>query len=310
MLNLSQYFSMLRNASFRSATLTVIVVIFLFTPVICSAAIGAVPEKEHRYKIAVCDWMILKRQKIGAFKLANELGSDGVELDMGGLGSRVLFDNKLRDTAFVSLFKQEAEKYNQQISSISMSAFYAQSFASRPNYIDLVDDCINTMKAMNVKVAFLPLGVQSDLNKNPEIRPELVRRLKIAGDMAHKEGLVIGIETSLDAKSEVKLLKEINSPGIKIYFNFQNPLEAGRDIYKELRILGKKRICQIHCTDTDVVTLPNNERLDLNKIKRTLDKMGWEGWLVVERSRDKNDPTNVRKNFTTNVSYLKSIFQN
>ena len=88
-------------------------------------------EKRDRYRIAVCDWMILKRQKIGSFKLANELGSDGVELDMGGLGSRVLFDNKLRDTAFVALFKQEAGKYNQQISSIAMSAFYAQSFATR-----------------------------------------------------------------------------------------------------------------------------------------------------------------------------------
>ena len=105
-------------------------------------------------------------------------------------------------------------------------------------------------------------------------------------------------------------LKKISSPGIKIYFNFQNPLEGGRDIYKELKILGTKRICQIHCTDTDDVTLPNNKRLDMNKIKKTLDKMGWEGWLVVERSRDKNEPTNVRKNFTTNVSYLKSIFQN
>lgn len=267
-------------------------------------------EKRDRYRIAVCDWMILKRQKIGAFKLANELSSDGVELDMGGLGNRVLFDNKLRDSAFVELFKQEAEKYNQQISSIAMSGFYAQSFATRSNYRDLISDCINTMKVMDVKVAFLPLGVQSDLKKNPELRPELVRRLKIAGDMAHAEGVVIGIETSLDAKSEVKLLKEINSSGIKIYFNFQNPLEAGRDIYKELRILGKKRICQIHCTDTDDVTLPDNKRLDMYRVKKTLDKMGWEGWLVVERSRDKNEPTNVKKNFTTNVSYLKSIFQN
>ena len=25
----------------------------------------------------------------------------------------------------------------------------------------------------------------------------------------------------------------------------------------------------------------------MNKVKKTLDKMGWSGWLVVERSRDK-----------------------
>ena len=120
---------------------------------------------------------------------------------------------------------------------------------------------------------------------------------------------VIGIETQLDAKGDVRLLKEIDSPGIKIYFKFQNVLENGRDLCKELKILGKKRICQIHCTDTDGVTLPFNERLDIKKVKNTLDKMGWSGWLVVERSRDKDDVHNVRKNYGTNVRYLKEVFQ-
>ena len=78
---------------------------------------------------------------------------------------------------------------------------------------------------------------------------------------------------------------------------------------KELKTLGKKRICQIHCTDTDGVTLPFNERLDMNRVKKTLDKMGWRGWLVVERSRDKDDVRNVKKNYGTNIEYLKQIFQ-
>lgn len=52
-----------------------------------------------------------------------------------------------------------------------------------------------------------------------------------------------------------------------------------------------------------------NERLDIKKVKNTLDKMGWSGWLVVERSRDKDDVHNVRKNYGTNVRYLKEVFQ-
>ena len=63
------------------------------------------------------------------------------------------------------------------------------------------------------------------------------------------------------------------------------------------------------CTDTDGVTLPFNERLDIKKVKNTLDKMGWSGWLVVERSRDKDNVHNVRKNYGTNVRYLKEVFQ-
>ncbi|WP_321426807.1 sugar phosphate isomerase/epimerase family protein [uncultured Bacteroides sp.] len=267
-------------------------------------------KKASKYRIAACDWMILKRQKIGSFKLVSELKGDGVEVDMGGLGTRDSFDNKLRQASFRKLFKEEAAKYKLEIPSIAMSGFYAQSFVKRENYKDLVQDCIQTMVGMGAKIAFLPLGVGCDLTKNPEMRPELVKRLKIIGKMASKAGVVIGIETSLDAEGDVKLLSEINSSSIKIYYNFQNPLVAGRDLYKELRILGKKRICQIHCTDTDDVLLPYNKRLDMNKVKNTLDEIGWSGWLVVERSRDKNDPRNVKKNFGTNIDYLKQIFQN
>ena len=51
----------------------------------------------QRYKIAVCDWMILKRQKLGAFQLTKDIGADGVEVDMGSLGQRETFENHLAD---------------------------------------------------------------------------------------------------------------------------------------------------------------------------------------------------------------------
>ncbi len=149
------------------------------------------------------------------------------------------------------------------------------------------------------------------MGKEFSTRTEVVKRLKEVGDMAASEEVVIGIETQLDAKGDVKLLKEINSPGIKIYFQISKCIGESEGICA--RSLedswGKKRICQIHCTDTDGVTLPYNERLDMNKVKKTLDKMGWSGWLVVERSRDKNDVRNVKKNYGTNIKYLKEVFQ-
>lgn len=263
----------------------------------------------ERYKISVCDWMILKRQKIGEFALAREIGCDGIEVDMGGLGKRDTFDNKLRYPHFQKLFREKAQENKVEISSIAMSGFYGQSILARDNYVDLVQDCLNTMKAMDVKTAFLPLG-PCDLAKNPEIRPELVRRMKVIGDMAAREGRIIGIETSLDAQGDVELLKEIGSKGIKIYFKFQNALEVGRDVCTELKILGRDNLCElIHCTDTDGVTLNKNTRLDLKRVKKTLDSMGWSGWLVIERSRDASDVHNVKKNYGTNAAYLKSIFQ-
>lgn len=270
---------------------------------------GTSDISKQRYKVAVVDLMILKRQKLGAFQLAREIGADGVEVDLGGLGNRPTFDNKLLIDSVRAQFLVKAKELNLNIPSLAMSGYYAQSFCGRQEYIQSIEDCITTMKLMNVKIAFLPLGVQCDLVKNPERKDSVVARLKVAGDMAEKSGVVIGIETALGAADELKLLKEINSPAIKSYFNFSNALKNGRDLYRELQILGKDNIVQIHCTDDDGVWLENNTRLDMKKVKQTLNEMGWSGWLVIERSRDAREPSNVKKNFSANTAYVKSIFQ-
>ena len=268
-----------------------------------------VAKEGTRYRIAVVDLMILKRQKLSALPLAKELGADGLEVDMGGLGQRETFDNKLADPAVVAQYHEQAKALGLEFCSVAMTGFYAQSFATRPTYERMVKDAIDTAKALGVKVVFLPLGVQGDLVKNPELRPRIVERLKAVAPLAEQAGVTIGLETALDAAGEVALLDEIGSEAVKSYFNFSNALKNGRDVNAELRTLGRERICQIHATDDDGVWLENNTRLDLKAVKGTLDAMGWSGWLVVERSRDAKRPTDVRWNFTANVKYLKRIFQ-
>jgi sugar phosphate isomerase/epimerase len=284
-------------------------VVKLFEQSIASNTNATVDVTKERYKVAVVDLMILKRQKLGAFQLTKDIGADGVEVDMGGLGNRPTFDNKLLIDSVREQFLSKAKELGLVIPSLAMTGYYAQSFCQRQEYIQSVEDCIRTMKLMNVKVAFLPLGVQCDLAKNPELRDAVISRLKVAGKMAEKAGVVIGIETALDASEERKLLKQIGSSAIKSYFNFSNALKNGRDVSSELKILGKENIVQIHCTDDDGVWLQNNTRLDLKKVKQTLDDMGWSGWLVIERSRDAKEPTNVKKNFSANTAYVKSVFQ-
>lgn len=268
------------------------------------------PVAEPRYRIGVCDWMILKRQRLGAFQRAAEIGADGVEVDMGGLGNRDTFDNRLLDPVARAAFLKEAKERVLSICSIAMSGFYAQSFATRETVDTMVRDCVNTMVMMGVKTAFLPLGVQGDLVKFPELRSPIVERLKRAGEMAEAAGIVIGVETALAAADEAALLESVGSRAIKSYFNFANALQNGRDLIAELQALGPERICQIHCTDVDGVWLENNDRLDLVAVRRTLDAMGWSGWLVIERSRDASAPHDVIGNFGANVRHLKAVFQN
>ena len=263
-----------------------------------------------RYKIALCDWMILKRQKLGAFQLTKDIGADGVEVDMGSLGTNETFVSAITTNAVLrQQFLDKARELNLEIPSLAMSGFYAQSFADRLTVPRMVQDCIDTMVAMKVKIAFLPLGVRGDLVKHPELRPAIVARLKAIAPAAEKAGVILGLETSLPAAEEIQLLDEIGSPAVKCYFNFSNALGAGRNVPEELRRIGKDRLCQIHATDEDGVWLENDPKINMPQVKRALDEMGWSGWLVIERSRDARDARNVRKNFGANTAYLKSVFQ-
>lgn len=297
----------MKSTYFKRSLIIAMLVVLLGT---FNSEVSAQSSKKQRYKVAVCDWMILKRQKLGSFALAAEIKADGIELDMGGLGNRETFDSKLANPVEVKKFKDKSKEFNVGISSIAMSGFYAQSFAKRETVKQMVQDCIDAMKTMNVKVAYLPLGTQCDLKKYPELRPIIIERLQWAGKQVAKIGGVIAIETSLDATAEKKLLKDIGCKRIKSSFNFSNAIENGKDISEELRILGKKYVAQIHASNTDGFWLENDKAIDMPKIKATLDKMNWKGWLIVERSRDVTQVHNVKANYGANVAYLKRIFQN
>src|SRR5215510_11480705 len=76
---------------------------------------------KRRYRIAVCDWMILKRQKLGAFQLTKDIGADGVEVDMGSLGQLDTFDNQLAKPEVRQQFLDTAKSLSLEICSLAMS---------------------------------------------------------------------------------------------------------------------------------------------------------------------------------------------
>lgn len=266
---------------------------------------------QQNFRFAACDWMMLKRQKLGEFQLAKDIHADGIEMDMGPLGSRPQFDNKLRDPHFQELFPRTADSLGIEVPSVAMSGFFAQSLLKRENYRELVQDCLNTMKHMKSQVAFLPLGgCGKEWMTDPVLRAELIHRLHTIGEMAKREGKVIGIRTGLDAKESKRMLKEIHSDGIKIYYNLQDAVDSHRDVCRELKVLGKDRICQIHASLTDSVTLDKDPRINMRQVVKTLKQIGWRGWLVVERSRDASRVRDVRYNYGTNINYLREICNN
>ena len=99
------------DKTLRTIILSALVMLFLHPAV----AQQSVPQ----YRIAACGWMMLKRQKLGEFKLASEINADGVEMDMGGLGNRVHFDNQLRDAKQAEKFRQTADSLGVVVCSVA-----------------------------------------------------------------------------------------------------------------------------------------------------------------------------------------------
>ena len=280
--------------------------VFLLLLVLAAADVAMAQQ----YQVGVCDWMILKRQKLGEFSRAREIGADGVELDMGGLGNRAAFDNQLRDPQQAALFRHVADSLGVKIGAMAMSGFYGQSLAKKDSYREMAMDCFDTMDRMGSgPVVFLPLGGSgNDWTNDKALRKEMVKRLHELGEMAKKRGKIIGIDTPLDAKGNKKLLKEIGSDGVKIFYKWQTILENKWDLLKDLKALGTQNICAMHASNTDGVCLRDDKQVDVPAIKALLDQMKWSGWLFVERSRDTTMVRNVVANYSNNVNYLKSIF--
>ena len=260
------------------------------------------------FRIGISDIYILKRQSLGAVDFAGDVGVDGVEIDMGPLRTAETFlENKLLDPVQAQEFLDLAVENGVVFSSIGMVGFLAQDISTKDTLLTkMIPDTIQTMNNMGVKVAYLPIR-GTNLKLNPDRRPAVVAQLKGTGELAEAAGVIFGIETTLTGEEEVALIDEIGSPAIKSYFNFKNPLEEGRDLIEELKIFGRDRIVQIHCTDEDGELLEDNDDIDMEKVRDTLAEMGWSGWLVMERSRVSS--MSHRESFTANADYLRLFFQ-
>ncbi len=249
--------------------------------------------------------MLLKRQKLGAFALSKDCELDGVEVDLGSLGDRPEFDNKLRDPAVRRQFLDASSDTGVAISSLAMSAFYGRSFAAHPKADHFADEWFETMRAMGVRVGFLPFGVKGNVRDDPAVRAKFVEILKRAAPKAEAAGVVIGIETNLDAEGHKRFLDDVGSPAVRVYYNLGDALENKYDVGREIRQLGRDRICQIHCKEGEVRL--GDGAIDFPLVKKSLDAIDWSGWLVIERSRLPGK--SVKENFSANARYLKSVFQ-
>jgi len=132
----------------------------------------------------------------------------------------------------------------------------------------------------------------------------VIERLKRAAPKAEKNGVILGIESWMSAEDHLRIIDAVGSPNVQVYYDTANSEKMGYDIYKEIRQIGAKRICEFHCKENGF--LLGQGRIDFRKVRDAIDDIGWGGWLVIEGAivKDKS----IEDCYTHNQKYLRSIF--
>ena len=118
------------------------------------------------------------------------------------------------------------------------------------------------MDAMGANVAFLPLGgCGNNWTDSLPLRQQIVWRLHEIGEMAKARRQGDRNRHPLDAEGNIKLLDEINSEGIKIFYKFQTAIENKRNIAKEIEKTRQKTASVPYTQATRTVCGPETTRL-------------------------------------------------
>lgn len=271
-----------------------------------SAAMGAWMSQGERllagtgsrwFKIGACEWN-LGRADASSFEVAKEIGLDGVQVNMGSLAN----DMHLRKPEVQQAYLEAARRTGREIASLAIGEMNNVPLKSDPRAEQWLWDALDVAKALGISIVMPACFYKGDLDlsRTQEI-DHLVKVLKQASAKAEKLGITIGLESYLSAEDNLTLLDRVGSPALKVYYDVGNSTDKGRDVLKEIPLLGK-RICEFHFKDGRFRL--GEGRIDFRKVRQVLDQIEYSGWIQLEAAA----PHGVRKDYAAYYRFLRSIF--
>lgn len=260
-----------------------------------------VAERKSFLHISACDWSIGKSADISAFEVARAIGLEGIQVNLGSLSDNL----RLRNPEVQQAYIQASKKYNIKISSLAIGELNHVPYKSDPQTDQWVSDSIDVASTFKVKTILLAFFVKNDLRNDEAGKKEIIRKLKAIAPKAEQAGVTLGIESYLTAAEHMDIIQQVGSPAIKVFYDFRNAADAGNDVIKEIKWLGKDIICELHIKENGF--LLGQGTMDWRRIFDTLHDMSYKGddWMQIEWSMPKN--ADIVSSYKSNLSYLKNI---
>ncbi|HEX5151474.1 MAG TPA: sugar phosphate isomerase/epimerase family protein [Parafilimonas sp.] len=255
-----------------------------------------------RFNIGACDWSLGKRADIAAFDIAKQIGLDGIMVDLGSADKNL----PLRDAAVQQAYLQASKQTGIKISSIAIGELNNVPYKSDERTIQWVSDSIDVAKNFGVTVVLLAFFNKNDLRNDAQGKQVVIERLKEVSPKAEKNGIILGIESYLDAAEHLEIIDQVGSPNIKVYFDFRNTADAGYDVIKEVKQLGADMICELHMKENGF--LLGEGTLNWQRIRDALYEMNYagDGWMQIEWAMPKD--ARVVEAYKHNLQFLQNIF--
>jgi L-ribulose-5-phosphate 3-epimerase len=249
------------------------------------------------FKIGGCEWM-LGRCAPASLELAKRIGLDGVQLGMGTGADGV----DLRRPEVQQAYLSAAKATGLGIASISLAWTNTMPLKSDPRAAQWLSDSIDAGKALGLPLIMPACFGSGDLDMaNAKEIDHLVAVLKSAAPKAEKQGMLLGLESYLSAEDNLKILDRVGSPALRVYYDVGNSTDKGRDVLKEIPLLGKL-ICEFHFKDANFML--GQGRIDFRKVRKALDQIDYSGWIHLEAGY----PHGVVADYAADYRYLRGIF--
>ncbi len=252
----------------------------------------------RRFRIGACDWSLGKMANLEALDVARQIGLDGVQVSFGAEGMRLKAPDLQRR------YREAARAQGVALASLALPELNNIPFKSDPRTVEWVAGAIEACRDLELKVILLAFFHKNDLKKDAAGTAETVRRLRELAPAAEKAGVVLGVESWLDAGEHLDLLQRVGSKAVRVYYDVANAEKMGYDVPAEIRRLGAEHICEFHAKEN--ASLLGEGRVDFRKVREAMEDIGYRGWIQIEGAMGKG--LGLVESYTRNLKFLRGLY--
>ncbi len=265
-------------------------------PVLTAPRLEAGPEQ---VRVGMMDVLLGYPSSPEAFAVAEKIGFEGIQVTIGkpvGPGRLLMSDKDLQRRIL-----QASGKHHVAITSTYLDILHRDCLHSNEAAKTWVREAIHITKALNGGVVELAFFFKCGLNNAADV-DGLVAALRELAPEAQRNKITLGVENTLPAEQNIRLLDRVGSPAVKIWYDIGNATNMGHfDISREIRLFGKERICQIHVKDKGYL---GSGTVDVKGCLKAARDIGYTGWFVFETASPSGDRA---ADAARNLKYFREV---